>query len=364
MNYKKALALVALVPLLGTSFSAHAAEMMTTTSVNVNTDINYGLSMMDFHVSAANFLASEDVIENHANDTSMYNFTSNITRREMLKVMMNVSGKSVPDSCMGKFNDMDASDWGCKYAEAALANGYIAANATFRPNDTVTEAESLKMIMQAKGIERDANDDWKMGYQSKAMSEGLIAMELNADMAAKRGWIFDVAARSYTSFTAQMMDDQEMSDEEGVMVGGALMVASKDIVDNAVMSADHSTLVAAVQAAGLVDTLKSEGPFTVFAPTNAAFAALPEGTVATLLLEENKDQLVDILTYHVVAGAYTSADITNGLELTTVNGDTLEFTIDAEGMVWINGSAMVTIADVISSNGVTHVIDAVLVPAE
>jgi len=137
-----------------------------------------------------------------------------------------------------------------------------------------------------------------------------------------------------------------------------------DIVENAMNADNVTTLVAAVDAAGLVDTLKGDGPFTVFAPTNAAFDALPAGTVDTLLMEENLDDLADILTYHVVAGAYTSADLTDGLTLTTVNGDELMFTVNAEGMLEINGEAMVETADVISSNGVTHVIDTVLMPAE
>ena len=147
----------------------------------------------------------------------------------------------------------------------------------------------------------------------------------------------------------------------GVMVGGALMVANKDIVDNAVNANNVTTVVAAVKAAGLVDTLKSPGPFTVFAPTNAAFDKLPAGTVATLLLPENKAKLAGILTYHVVAGRYTAHDLTDGLMLKTVEGKMLTFT-RVNGQLMINGQAMVETADVISSNGVTHVINSVLLP--
>lgn len=149
--------------------------------------------------------------------------------------------------------------------------------------------------------------------------------------------------------------------EEGVMVGGAMMVPSKDIVDNAVGSKDHTTLVAAVTAAGLVETLKGPGPFTVFAPTNAAFEKLPAGTVEGLLKPEKKADLTKVLTYHVVPGRYTAKDITNGLKLKTVQGQELTFAV-ANGMVTINGSSKVTIADVISSNGVTHVVDSVILP--
>ena len=151
---------------------------------------------------------------------------------------------------------------------------------------------------------------------------------------------------------------------DAVMVGGQLMVRSQDIVDNAVRAKNVTTVVAAVKAAGLVDTLKSAGPFTVFAPDNDAFEKLPAGTVTTLLLPENKAKLTDILTYHVVSGAYRSTDITDGLVLTTVEGKTLTFKKDASGHIWINGSAMIETSDVISSNGVTHVIDSVLLPPQ
>lgn len=135
---------------------------------------------------------------------------------------------------------------------------------------------------------------------------------------------------------------------------------SKDIVDTAAEAGSFTTLLAAAEAAGLVDTLKGEGPLTVFAPSDDAFAALPDGTVENLLLPENKDQLVDILTYHVVSGAVMSSDLTNGMEATAVNQGTL--LIGTEDGVTVNG-ANVTTADIEASNGVIHVIDAVLIPA-
>lgn len=159
------------------------------------------------------------------------------------------------------------------------------------------------------------------------------------------------------------MDDEMMAEDEGVMVGGAMMVPSMDIVENAMNADNVTTVVAAVSAAGLVDTLQSEGPFTVFAPNNEAFEALPAGTVDTLLMEENQDDLVNILTYHVVAGAYTSADLEDGQMLTTVQGEQIE--IGKTGnQITVNGTAMVETADVISSNGVTFVIDGVLLPSD
>jgi len=148
--------------------------------------------------------------------------------------------------------------------------------------------------------------------------------------------------------------------EKGVMVGGALMVPSKNIVENAMGSKDHTTLVAAVKAAGLVETLSSEGPFTVFAPDNSAFNKLPEGTVPDLLMPENKDKLGNVLKYHVVSGKYTSADLKDGIKLKTVTGETI--TITYKGKTWMVNNAKIKIADVISSNGVTYVIDTVLMP--
>lgn len=145
------------------------------------------------------------------------------------------------------------------------------------------------------------------------------------------------------------------------MLAGAAMAqdATSDIVDTAVAAGDFTTLVAAVQAAGLVDTLKGEGPFTVFAPTDAAFAALPEGTVDTLLKPENKDQLVSILTYHVVPGAVMSSDLTEGMSAATVQGGEVTFTLDGGAKV---NDANITTADIAASNGVIHVIDAVIMP--
>lgn len=134
---------------------------------------------------------------------------------------------------------------------------------------------------------------------------------------------------------------------------------SMDIVDTAVGAGTFNTLVAAVQAAGLEETLRGEGPFTVFAPTDEAFAALPEGTVETLLMEENLDQLVAILTYHVVPGAVMSGDLSDGMMATTVQGGEIEIgTMDG---VTVNGANVVA-ADIEASNGVIHVIDAVILP--
>ena len=166
--------------------------------------------------------------------------------------------------------------------------------------------------------------------------------------------------------SAQMMSD------DNPMVGGAPMYRTKNIVENAVNSKDHTTLVAAVKAAGLVETLQGAGPFTVFAPTNAAFDKLPAGTVETLVKPENKAMLTRILTYHVVAGNNDSKSIAKAIkagggkaQFKTVAGATLTAMMDGKNLVLVDekgGRSTVTIADVRQSNGVIHVIDSVVLP--
>lgn len=162
-------------------------------------------------------------------------------------------------------------------------------------------------------------------------------------------------------------------EEMTVEVGGAPMFPSKNIIQNAVNSKDHTTLVAAVKAAGLVDTLSGKGPFTVFAPTNDAFAKLPDGTVDTLLKPENKGQLTQVLTYHVVPGRITAQDLMAMIKkgggktsLKTVEGEMLTFQ-EKDGAIWVwdgkGDSAKITIKNVMQSNGVIHVIDTVLLPS-
>jgi len=172
--------------------------------------------------------------------------------------------------------------------------------------------------------------------------------------------------------SAQGMKSDKMTKSENPMVGGAAMYKNKDIVDNAVNSADHTTLVAAVKQAGLVDTLKGKGPFTVFAPVNSAFAALPAGTVDTLLMPENKSMLAKILTYHVVAGNMNSKAIAKAIKkgkgkamFTTVAGGMLTASMNGSDLILTDekgGMSKVTIANVRQSNGIIHVVDTVLMP--
>ena len=161
--------------------------------------------------------------------------------------------------------------------------------------------------------------------------------------------------------------------EKTVMVGGAAMYPTKNIVENAVNSKDHTTLVAAVKAAGLVETLMTDGPFTVFAPTNAAFDKLPKGTVETLLKPENKSALTSVLTYHVIAGRIDATILMDWIKKNngaytakTVQGGELKFSLDKNNNIWLwdeNGNkSRVTIGDVYQKNGVIHVIDTVVLP--
>ena len=177
--------------------------------------------------------------------------------------------------------------------------------------------------------------------------------------------LFIVVAFGVTSASAQMSKDNPM-------VGGAAMFKTKNIVENALNSKDHTTLVAAVKAAGLVDTLMGPGPFTVFAPVNSAFDKLPAGTVDTLLKPESKDLLTKVLTYHVVAGNMDSKAIAAAIksgkgkaELNTVAGGKLWAMMEGKHLILVDekgGRSMVTIADVHQSNGVIHVVDTVLMP--
>lgn len=191
----------------------------------------------------------------------------------------------------------------------------------------------------------------KKQFLSVAMGVALLAMTAACNSANTDATATDTAMTTTADTTMA---------EAGVEVGGAMMVPSKNIVENAMGSSDHTTLVAAVKQAGLVETLSATGPFTVFAPTNEAFAMIPKATLDGLMKPEMKADLTKILTYHVVAGAVKAADLKDGMELTTVQGGKLKVSIK-DGVVMING-AKVTIADVVSSNGVTHVIDSVLMP--
>jgi len=218
-----------------------------------------------------------------------------------------------------------------------------------------TASASLAQSTKSDGDKTKTKEDG-MTSKTKMSDDGKMKMKGKADDGSKM-----------KAKTKPMAGDMATSTSAGVMVGGAMMVPNKDIVDNAVNSTDHTTLVSAVKAAGLVETLKSAGPFTVFAPTNAAFDKLPAGTVNTLVMPENKAKLTTILTYHVVPGRLTAADLKDGQTLTTVEGETLTVMKKGDSVMLRDakgGMATVTIPNIIDSNGVTHVIDTVLMPTK
>lgn len=173
-----------------------------------------GVKAADASVDAANRLASLGVIVDNSTDPSKYNLGSNITRREMLKVMMNLSSVEVTETCEGKFSDLPASDWGCKYAEAALKAGFIAANAKFRPNDMVTEAEALKMIMQARGVAKaEGVEPWSEAYRQAAVEAGILTADtkVSATSAAKRSMVIVSADSAVTNTTGDVADDSDVN---------------------------------------------------------------------------------------------------------------------------------------------------------
>lgn len=197
----------------------------------------------------------------------------------------------------------------------------------------------------------------KKKFLNVAMGVAVVAMAAACNSPKK-----DASTTDSTTMSSTKMTDTTMAapSATGVEVGGAMMLPSKNIVENAANSKDHTTLVAAVKAAGLVETLSGTGPFTVFAPTNEAFDKIPKATLDGLLKPAMKADLTKILTYHVVSGTLKAADLKDGMELTTVQGEKLKVTVK-DGKVMING-ATVTIPDIMDSNGVTHVIDQVLMP--
>jgi uncharacterized surface protein with fasciclin (FAS1) repeats len=190
---------------------------------------------------------------------------------------------------------------------------------------------------------------------------------------SKRLALFAAATLALMTSTAIIPAAAQQMNEKTVTVGGAAMYPSKNIIQNAINSKDHTTLVAAVKAAGLVDTLQGTGPFTVFAPTNAAFAKLPAGTVDNLLKPENKAMLTKVLTYHVVPGRMTTAQLEKAVKdgggmakLKTVAGEELTVKDAGKGKLSITDAkgdvAMVTVSNVLQSNGVIQVVDTVLLP--
>ncbi|MBD2769967.1 fasciclin domain-containing protein [Hymenobacter sp. BT664] len=235
----------------------------------------------------------------------------------------------------------------------------------FAQTGTTTKSDDDKTKTTADGMttKTKMGDDGKMKVKGKSEAGD----KMKAKTKPRKGDSKMSAGATSAESTGMTSSASPGTATGGVMVGGALMTPNKDIVDNAVGSADHTTLVAAVKAAGLVETLKGAGPFTVFAPSNSAFDKLPAGTVNSLVTPAMKPTLTKILTYHVVPGRLTAATLTNGQVLTTVEGEQLTVMKSGSSVMLKDakgGMSTVTIPDVISSNGVTHVVDSVLMPAK
>ncbi len=242
-------------------------------------------------------------------------------------------------------------------AALALTAAFTAPALAQDATKTKADAEKSKTTADGMTTKSKMTDDGKMKVKGKSDSGDKMKAKTKPRAGDPMGGGTGDGTTTTTTTSAT----------GGVMVGGAMMTPDKDIVDNAAGSADHTTLVAAVKAAGLVETLKGAGPFTVFAPANSAFDKLPAGTVNSLVTPEMKPTLTKILTYHVVPGRLTAADLTNGQVLTTVEGEQLTVMKSASGVMLKDakgGTATVTIPNVVSSNGVTHVIDTVLMPAK
>lgn len=241
-----------------------------------------------------------------------------------------------------------------KYLLSTLALSFLlsagTATSALAQTKTKSKADSEKTKMAENGAT----------IKTKVADDGKVKVKGKSDDGAKM-------KASTKPREGVDMKKMSMTGDNGVMVGGAMMTPDKDIVDNAVNSTDHTTLVGAVKAAGLVETLKSAGPFTVFAPTNAAFAKLPAGTAEMLMMPENKQKLTTILTYHVVPGRLMAADLKDGQVLTTVEGEALTVHRSGDNVMIHDakgGMANVTTANAVSKNGVTHVIDTVLIPTK
>jgi len=243
-----------------------------------------GASANSTYIEAANKLAAANVIVDNSGDTSKYNLGNTITRREMLKIMMNLSSVDVENTCEGKFSDLGASDWGCKYAESALEAGFIAANAKFRPDDNVSKIEALKMIFQAEGIERAENEDWRAGYVETAVELGISDSLSDYDTPAKRSMVFVSASNamdSSESTETESSTEDEATTEEGDDLGdllGSLFgdeettseeTTSEETTSDETTSEETTDTVVSAEGDVLEVTLSPETPASSDLPSDA-----------------------------------------------------------------------------------------------
>ncbi len=303
------------------------------------------------HSTAISFIADAGIVDGHSDGSFQPDVQLN--RADFVKIMVNSAyDQSTIDACNTNqlaYSDVSQSDWYtsvlCVATNEGIVQGY--ADGTFGGLNHINFAEASKVVVETFDIATpDMGGQWYEKYIEAIQNNNAVPRT------GMSNW--DNVTRGEM---AQMVYNL---DQNGVIDIGSAEETTMNIVETAVATESLSTLVAAVTAGELVDTLSSEGPFTVFAPTNDAFASIQE-TVDTLLMPENLADLQNVLTYHVVAGSFMASDLSDGMEIETVQGDTLTVSI-TDGKVMIGG-AEVVLADVETSNGVVHVIDTVLVPA-
>lgn len=341
-----------------------SAQAMTTNGfVDVDANTKFG--------AAIEYIQDLGLVQGYSDGT--YRPDSTINRYDFTKIIVGArfDAETIAncDVSMYTFPDVPTDQWFSPYVCTAkqygIVNGY--GDGTFGGQNNVSHPEALKIVLETFEIPvtEEAGDTWYDPYLRAAAANSInTALPADVNYVITRGDMAELVMKTEAVSEikiSKMMDSSDTMEEDTMEDDTAADAETRNIVQIASETEDLSTLVAAVTAAELAGTLTANGPFTVFAPLNSAFAALPEGTVDTLLMPENKTDLVDILTYHVASGAVMSGDLSDGQEITVANGGTLVVSIGEDGSVMINDAKVVT-ADIPAVNGVIHVIDAVLIP--
>jgi uncharacterized surface protein with fasciclin (FAS1) repeats len=334
-------------------WSSYADDMNILSNIVSTTSFGYSAD------DGANFLAYKDVIVDAMGNPALYLLDSSISRQEMLKIVVNISGWLTNVDYMWEFNDVKSADWVAPYIETALKKWIISNTVLFRPNDKVTESETLKMILRARGIEKITGyPNWYTGYNIRAKNIGLIDSDISPNMNAVRGFIFHVAARTYSDFSNSAYGTNE---EEGVMVGTIKMLGSKSIYSNLNLSSSFSTFLTLIEDAGLTEGITNVWPITVFVPTNSAFWKLSAQTLVDLQKPENKSTLINVFKDHIVSGYHSINDLSDETTLKTLSGKSLYITKSGDNFL-INWKYIIQTANIKSANGIIQIVDTVLAP--
>lgn len=344
MTHKYFLAVV-----IAAAFVGSAQAQSKTAFVDVNDQTKFG--------AAIEYIQEKGLVQGYADGS--YRPTSTINRYDFTKIIVEArfDAETIAGCEVSQFSfpDVPQDQWFSPYVCTAkkndIVNGY--GDGTFGGQNHISLPEALKIVFETFEINTpiESGDTWYQPYM-RAAATAEITNEIGNDLhySITRGDMAELIVKTEAISEIKIgMSDKKDSE-------------TRDIVELAAATDDLSTLVAAVTAADLGATLGGEGPFTVFAPVNSAFAALPAGTLDDLLKPENKDDLTGILTFHVAAGAVMAADLSDGQEITTVNGAKVKVSIEEDGTVMI-GDAKVITADIPAANGVVHLIDMVLIPA-